>query len=131
VFHFGHDHRDNGVTAIDGKWFINVGALSRGQMSHENIGRDVKCAIVDFGETETKVLQVKLSVRPANEVFDLALKAQKERERDNIEQFVTGLSQDLADISPINFKEKLSTMEVPDQVRKRVVTYIEQAEAAS
>jgi DNA repair exonuclease SbcCD nuclease subunit len=129
VYHFGHDHRDNGVHRIGDRWFVNIGALSRGALSHENIGRDVKCAIVEFGDSGTSVLQVKLQYRPASEVFDLTLRAQKERERSDIEQFVAGLSQDLADISPVNFKEKLQAMEIPDQVRVRVLTYIDQAEA--
>jgi uncharacterized protein YkuJ len=129
VFHFGHDHRDNGVTRLDDRWFINVGALSRGALSHENIGRDVKAAIVEFGDEGTKVIQVKLQYKPASEVFDLTLRAQKERERNDIEQFVAGLSQDLADISPVNFKEKLQAMEIPDKVRVRVLAYIDQAEA--
>lgn len=131
VYHFGHDHRDTGVHHIGDSWFVNVGALSRGALSHENITRDVKCVIVEMGEEPTNVVQVKLAFKPAGDVFDLALRAQKERERNDIEQFVGRLSEDLANVGPVDFKGKLKEMELPDQVRQRVVTYIEAAEATA
>lgn len=130
VFHFGHDHQDNGVKKIGEKYFINIGALARGSVSIENITRDVKCAIVEIGKgIATKVTQVKLSYKPASEVFDLVLRAQKQREATEIEAFVGSLSQDLEDATKdIDFKEKVNGLDLPVAVKNRVNNYIENAE---
>jgi predicted phosphodiesterase len=129
LFHFGHDHRDNGVVTIHDKCFVNVGALSRGALSHENITRDVKCVLVEMLEGDSKITQIRLRFGPPGDVFDLALRAQKERERDDIEQFVGALSTELTSVNAINFKEKIEVMDLPAAVRQRVNFYIEQAEA--
>lgn len=134
VFHFGHDHSDHGVSRIDtpegSKFFVNVGALGRGSIAKEDISRDVKVAVVEFHEGETKVQQVRLKVSPAGEIFDLTLKAQKDRERQEIEQFVGQLSSDLATTGRVDFGERVGRLDLPDVVRKRVIGYIEAAESA-
>jgi hypothetical protein len=130
VFHFGHDHRDNGVFRVGEKLFVNIGALSRGSISGENVARDVKCAIIDIAPgAPPKVTQIKVNARPASEVFDLALKAQKEREQSAIEQFVGQLDSDLADLGKVSFQDRLGKMDIPNEVRQRVMGYISAAEA--
>jgi DNA repair exonuclease SbcCD nuclease subunit len=114
VWHFGHDHADHGVMQIGAKWFINLGALTRGSIALEDINRDVQ--------------QVRLNVAPAGEVFDLALKAQRDAEAGRIEQFVTDLSAGLLDIGPLNVRDRVDKIDVPEAVRKRVMAYIEAAE---
>ncbi len=52
VFIFGHDHSDHGVVALQApgrpaRHFVNIGALSRGSLSRENIERSPKCALVE------------------------------------------------------------------------------------
>lgn len=133
VFHFGHDHSDHAVSSIDGangrQYFVNVGALGRGALAQDQINRDVKVALVEFGKiTETKVQQVKLKVAPAAEIFDLSLKAQKDRERAAVEEFVGQLSTDLATTGRVDFGERLGKLDIPDAVRERVLAYIDAAE---
>jgi len=129
AFIFGHDHRDNGVAVLNGRPFINVGAISRGASSKENIVRDVKCALLEITQDSlAKVTQIKLNFRPANEVFDFALRAQKDRERAQIESFVGSLNQDLLNIAPISFKDRLEALDVSEEVRARVMLFIDKAE---
>jgi oligoendopeptidase F len=45
-----------------------------------------------------------------------------------IEQFVTDLSAGLLDIGPLNVRDRVDKIDVPDAVRKRVMAYIEAAE---
>lgn len=132
VFHFGHDHSDHGVAHLDvggvAKYFVNVGALGRGSIAQDQVGRDVKVAIVDLGEGDTKVQQVRLKIAPAGEVFDLSLKAQRDRERAEIEQFVGSISTDLVMAGRVDFGERVKRLDIPDEVRGRVLSYIEAAE---
>lgn len=130
VFHFGHDHSDHGVAQAEtGQLFINLGALSRGTLAQDDVKREVKIALVDFGETVT-VKQLKLKVAPATEVFDLALKAQKDRERDQVEQFVGDLQASLVHAGPVSFTDRLGTMQLPDAVRVKVQSYLDAAETS-
>lgn len=130
VFHFGHDHSDHGVAqAGTGQFFINIGSLSRGSLAQDDLKREVKIALVDFADTIT-VKQIKLKIAPVNEIFDLALKAQKDREHKEVEAFVGQLHNDLALAGPVSFKDRLGKMELPDTVRTRVVSYLDAAEAS-
>ena len=130
VFHFGHDHSDHGVAQAEtGQFFVNLGALSRGTLAQDDLTRDVKIAVVEFGETIT-VKQIKLKVAPVTEIFDLALKAQKDRERTQVEAFVGQLSTDLALAGPVSFSERLGTLNLSDTVRARVQQYLDAAETA-
>lgn len=130
VFVFGHDHSDHGVYKVDEKFFVNVGALSRGALVKEEINRDVKIGVIDVTQAGVKVAQVKLKVAPAAEVFDLQLKAQKDREHTEIEQFAEKLRVDLAEAGPVSFKERAEKLDVPEAVRQRVLTYISEAEGS-
>jgi hypothetical protein len=133
VFIFGHDHSDHGVVSLRAgssptRHFVNLGALSRGSLSRENIDRSVKCAIVEVSASKVSVQEVKLRVRPASEVFDLNLKAQKDRETQAVEEFVTQLSHSLVDSGQVSYLEKLKTMELSDDVLAKVQFYLSQAE---
>lgn len=131
VFIFGHDHRDNGIYSVNDKLFINVGGLSRGSQTRENISRDVKCALLEIdGGSPSRAFQIRLNYRPANEVFDLTLRAQKEREAEQIEKFVGQLDSDLIGLDPKNFDfgERVKSMPLSDEVRVRVLAYLEAAE---
>lgn len=129
VFHFGHDHSDHGVAQMGNQQFINIGAISRGSLALDDLKREPKIALVEFGDTIT-IKQIKLKVAPIGDVFDLALKAQKDRERGEVEAFVGQLKEDLAATGPVSFKDRLGKMELPDTVRARALTYIDAAEAS-
>ena len=132
VFHFGHDHRDAGVVTIAGKQMVNIGSLTRGSLSADATAREVKVAVVSYqAEGPPAVQQVRLAVKPAAEVFDLALKAQKDREQGEIEKFVGHLTTDLSGMGRVDFTERLGRLDLPEDVRRRVVTYLDAAETAN
>lgn len=128
IFVFGHDHSDGGVHKVGNKWFINLGAISRGSLTGEAVERDVKCALIDT--LDQTVRQVRLKYRPAAEIFDLALKEKRDKERAHVEQFVEQLTADLLAHTTVNasLTDRLSAMDLPQAVRARVVQYIEAAE---
>jgi DNA repair exonuclease SbcCD nuclease subunit len=131
IFVFGHDHSDGGVHKIAPKLFVNLGAISRGSLTGEVVERDVKCALIDTSAQEVR--QVRLKFRPASEIFDLKLKAKKDAERAHIEQFVEQLTADLLShtTATTTLTDRLSAMDLPQEVRSRVAQYIEAAEQPS
>lgn len=136
IFHFGHDHSDHGVAqAATGQYFVNIGALSRGSIAKDEVTREPKIALVTFNamtpdNSGIVIRQLKLKVAPPAEVFDLALKAAKDREAGEVEAFVGQLSADLALTGPVSFAARLGTMQLPDTVRTRVQRYLDAAEAS-
>lgn len=84
---FGHWHRDQGIEQIDGRYFINQGAVSRGSLVRENLERTPKVALVEVTEHGVKVTSIPLVVAPAVDVFDLEKKERRERENAVINQF--------------------------------------------
>lgn len=131
VFHFGHDHSDHGVAkAESGQHFVNLGALSRGSIAKDEVAREPKIALVTLTKQDVVIRQLKLKVAPASEVFDLALKAAKDREAGEVEAFVGQLASDLSVAGPVSFKDRLGAMALPETVRKRVQQYLDDAEAS-
>lgn len=129
VFHFGHDHSDHGVTTLDGKHFVNIGALARGSLSEPEINRVVKVAIVEFEPHKVHVQQVKLQTAPFMSIFDLQLHEQKVRSKHDIELFVADLSARLDATGPVDLRTRLDTLSLTAEVKRRVLDYLTSAEA--
>lgn len=133
VWCFGHDHTDGGVVEVDGVYFVNLGALSRGSISHDDVGRDIKAALVDMevdqgSHVVTTVKQIRLKYRPASEIFDLTRKAQLDAEKQQITQFVETLDAQLASMAvtqPDAIADRVGQLGLPNAVRERVLAYLE------
>ncbi len=139
VFIFGHDHRDQGVMKIEGKWFVALPALARGTLTDEDITRDVKVALIDYQTPKPllndpggfHVKQVRLKARPAAEIFDLTERAQMKAERQAVTAFVERLKADLQQTAPtINVRERVAALALTDVVRARVYAYLDESEQA-
>lgn len=132
----GHDHTDRGVTRYGGMYtryggmyVIDLGALSRGTASADDVARDMKFAIIDT--TARTVTQVRLNARPATALFDLDARGKIVKEREQVAAFVTQLQQDLQrQQAGTTIEQKMDGLNLPAQVRERVVAYIEAAEQA-
>jgi exonuclease SbcD len=72
VWCFGHWHQDQGIQEIaDGKWVVNIGSLTRGSLSQDNLDRAPACAVLAFGPEGVCIERRDLQVEPASEVFDV------------------------------------------------------------
>lgn len=134
AFHFGHDHSDHGVRFVNGKPFVNIGALARGTRSKEDLTRDVKCAVLSFREGHpVDVLQIKLDAKPAHELFDLQHHAERAAEETQVQAFVEQLAQDLASsvitAPQQGLDSRVQSLGLPDAVYQRVMQYLAAAEA--
>jgi DNA repair protein SbcD/Mre11 len=128
IFCFGHWHKDQGVEEIGGKYFVNQGAVSRGALVRENLERTPQVATLEFDGHEIRISLHKLSVAPAEEVFDLEKKAIQEREHHDIDQFVTRLVSDLVIDPDSTIESNIESLEFADDVRKEALRYLELAE---
>jgi len=136
IWCFGHWHRDQGIEVIDGRRFINQGAVSRGALIRENTERTPKVTLIEFGQervegggTEHVVMtsSIELDVPPASEVFDFERKERQEQEGRSIEQFVESLNVE-ANIDPsVGIEDHIASLDFAREVRDLAMSYLERA----
>ena len=131
LWHFGHDHSDNGVaTMANGAVIVNIGALCRGALDTDNLTRTVKVAIADLPPRgPVTVTQVDLQALPATDIFDLQLRAQKVAEHEQVERFVAQLRTGLDAIGQVDYRQVFAAMPLDAAVREKVRAYIDAAES--
>ena len=129
VFCFGHWHKDQGVTEISpGKWVVNVGSLSRGSLSQDNLDRVPRCAVLGFSESGINIETRDLKVAATSEIFDLEGKERQEAQSDVIESFVGKLDGSFELNKGEDLSEIVQGLDISTEVRERVVNYIERAQ---
>lgn len=126
---FGHWHKDQGIALVKGKKFVNQGAISRGALTGENLQRVPQVALIDVSEDGVDVKTIPLSVAPAERVFDLEQKAQRDEERRTIDEFIDRLVLD-ANVDPASdVRKTIESLEFAQAVRDEALRYLEQAES--
>jgi exonuclease SbcD len=130
VYCFGHWHMDQGVTHLGGKQFVNVGSLTRGSLSQDNVQRRPACVVIRCrkrGVVETEV--VRLKVKPPEEVFNIEGRARQVKRQVQMDSFVEAIRASLAPRDHgDSMKEALEKVpNVPGDVRERALAYLEKA----
>ena len=128
VWCFGHWHKDQGVTEIvPGKWVVNVGSLSRGSLSQDNLDRTPRCAVLNFSENGINIETRDLKVSSASDIFDLEGKERQEAQSEVIGSFVKSLEGAL-ELEEKNLSDMVQDLEISAEVKERVINYIERAQ---
>jgi hypothetical protein len=127
VYHFGHDHSDHGVVRVDERSYIQVGALTRGALSGEEIHRRPQLVVVSHVEGRVKVQPIALRVKPAAEVFNFEAKARRDTEASVVAAFVAHL--EASSHAVVDIPDHLRRLELPPEVLSRVEAYLARAEA--
>lgn len=129
VFLFGHWHRDQGISVIDGRHFVNQGAVSRGALVKENLERIPKVALITVEKGVLEVESIPLSVLPASEVFDLEAKQRQDTENVVIDMFVQELNTNFevadSEVSVEAAIANMSNMNFATTIRDRALQYFE------
>jgi DNA repair exonuclease SbcCD nuclease subunit len=128
VFCFGHWHKDQGVVRVGDKTIINLGSLSRGTLSQDDIDRKPACAVLTFTPDEAKVNVVRLKVGDKDEVFDLDAKFRSEARDSTMDHFIESMRDSLVLESGKTVQEAVETFDVPNKVRERALLYLEQSD---
>lgn len=128
VFAFGHWHKDQGVEVVGGKTIVNVGSLTRGSLSQDEVERRPACAVMSFVPGQPPQVQVvRLRVAPAADVFDVAGRARAEARASTVDAFAESVRARLASERGRDVAEVVAGLDVPDRVRERVLLYLERA----
>jgi DNA repair exonuclease SbcCD nuclease subunit len=135
---FGHWHKDQGVVEnIPGRqWIVNVGSLTRGSISEDDLARTPCAVVLKFGKDSFSFERRDLVVAPPAKVFDLTRRRQEEVREKQISAFAESLqaqflSSSGAKKSVVDLVEDSSILlDKPDLARKvkcRARTFLEQA----
>lgn len=92
IWMFGHWHKDQGIEEIaPGKHVINIGSLTRGTLSQDDLERTPSVAILNFTKQGVKIRKQALDIKPVSEVFDLEKKEKAEVRETAMEMFVDSI----------------------------------------
>ena len=131
VFCFGHWHKNQGVTEIaKDKWVVNVGSLSRGSISQDDLARTPTCVVMRFSKEAMTFEPIPLKVKAAADVFNLEQRARTVTRQMTMDSVVDRLRDKLT------MRESGSVLDVvrgivaiPENIRERTIMYLEQAGA--
>lgn len=129
VWNFGHWHKDQGIQEIGGKVFVNIGSLSRGALSMDELTRIPGVAILRFSEAGISTEIRRLDVAPAEKVLDLDRKVRQEARSMTVEAFVDSIKPTLQAVSGQSLVATVQALEMPPEVRERVLGYLENSGA--
>jgi DNA repair protein SbcD/Mre11 len=127
VWSFGHWHRDQGVVEINGKRFVNQGAVSRGSLTHENVARTPQVSLIECEPTGIIVRTLPLVVAPASDVFDMERKERIETEKRSIDSFLEHLQQDTNFDPTQSIDVNIHTLDFAADVRDLALKYLAEA----
>ncbi len=128
VYVFGHYHKDQGITKIDNTYFINLGSISRGSLTFENIERKPKSSLITFTKENISCEEIIIPHEDPNDIFDFSLKEKLDREIRSLDDFVETLRSSSFTSDGSLDQRKLELNKFPSDLRERVLSYIEAAE---
>lgn len=132
VFCVGHWHQDQGVADLGRVKVINIGSLTRGSLSQDELLRKPACAVLEFRKGEPPRIQVvRLKVGLPEDVFDVAGRLRADARTTTVSAFVDALRQKLVVDRTRTVEDAVRDLtDVPDTVRERVLLYLERAASA-
>jgi len=134
MFVLGHYHIDQGIQEVNGNHFINIGSVSRGALSDEDISHHPQIAYIKISMDPKNInidtRPIKLKVKSPDEIFDIKKREEEKEERKEIEVFVDKLISDSiekSDSSDKNFSEILDGMKTAKDIKDKVLYFLQEA----
>lgn len=130
LYVFGHYHKDQGIVEHLGVKFVNLGSISRGSLTFENLDRKPKSALIEISPNGINAEEIVIPHPDSSEIFDLEKKKQIDVQKKDLSDFISSLrasSSLSSDTSLDSRKSELSSF--PDDLRKLCLETLEAAES--
>jgi DNA repair protein SbcD/Mre11 len=128
---FGHWHMDQGIEEHGGVTFVNVGSLSRGSLSQDNLERNPAVVLMEFDGESARYTRYNLPVRPATEVFAIEAKEAIAEKESVMESFMSTIASSISHSQGMSLRDRIGSLSgVLPEVRERAQMYLEQTESA-
>lgn len=136
VFVLGHYHVDQGIEILteQGKpqHFVNVGSITRGTLSDEDVSRQPKVGVITVKKENGKIsiehMIVKLKVKPVEEVFDLVVHEREKKEQKEAQEFVSKLKTDMIEVPKEDrISDEINVLNLDKKVLDKVNYFLNEA----
>lgn len=126
VWCFGHWHKNQGVQKVGSKTIVNIGSLTRGSLTQDEMERKPCIALLSCTKEGVDVRVVDLKVKPASEVFDVEQRVRIASRETTMSTFVDSIRKSLQGSEEKDIGEQVAQMEGLDEtVRERALLYLE------
>jgi len=136
IYVLGHYHVDQGIYNNNGKHFLNIGSLTRGVLSEENIDHHpqmgyIRIEIDDNNKISYNIRTIKLKIKPASEIFDLSKREEEQQESLEIQHFVEKLASEAVKSSnpSDSIDDIINKMDIAKIVKEKAMRFIQKAAA--
>lgn len=131
AYFFGHWHKDQGIhKTAKGKYVVNIGSLTRGSLSEDDLERVPSVAIVRCDRDGMRIERVPVEHAAGTAVFDVVAKQMEEVREEVMSEFADLVRRELlVPVAKVSLKDKIRGLSsIPDSVRERMLLYVEKAE---
>lgn len=129
---FGHYHKDQGIVDHMGIKFVNLGAVSRGALTFENLDRKPKVSSIKINSQGLFVEEHVIPHKDSSEIFDLERKKTLEKQKDDLSDFLAQLRTTANLPAQEGAESRKAMMETfPDDLRDLITETMEAAEAGT
>jgi len=129
---FGHYHKDQGVVDHLGVKFVNLGAVSRGALTFENLERKPKISSIKINSQGISIEEHIIPHGDAADVFDLERKKQLDSVRHHMNEFISKLHDNSALVSDNAIESRKKELsKFPEDVQKLALELMEASEAGT
>ena len=123
---FGHWHKNQGVVKVGKKTIVNIGSLTRGALTEDEVSRIPECAVLSFDvDVGVSVERRPLKVQPAAEVFDLVGRTRQEARAMTVDAFVESVKTTLTAAPAVSLLDQVRALDAPAEVKERLTAYLE------
>jgi len=130
----GHMHMDFDILQVQGKWFVQPGALARGALDEYNLDREVKVVII--GEDGDRICFKKIplkSAKPAEEIFKVEEVKRSKARSAQMEEFVSMIKDEISSSGMLSFQDSIRAFcdknKISREVQDSALEYVTTAEA--
>jgi len=128
MYLIGHHHEDQGINTLGGKTYCTAGSITRTAAHKSDLSRAPSAVYITATRDSLSARVIRPKVSPCEDVMDLRVRQQVSEEREEMEEFLSNLSN--TSITTADPEEILKQLDVTQEVRAATQAYIDRAEEA-
>lgn len=133
IFIFGHLHFDQGIQDINGTKFMNLGSMTRGSLTQDNLDRTPRFGYIEItkdsqGIVDLSLEAIDLKVAPSESIFDLERHQRLEEEQRDIDRFISSLNASVNEDENEDLMDTIQALsEFNTEVKNKAIEYLQRA----
>ncbi|HED05665.1 MAG TPA: hypothetical protein ENI61_03145 [Ignavibacteria bacterium] len=132
IYVLGHYHKYQGVIDHLGVKFVNLGAVSRGSLTFDNLTRVPKVAVIECSSSGISIEEHEIPHNDPSLAFDIDKKKELEKEKRELDNFIDEFKSGINNNDNSGISDHLKSFNnsnLPNDLKKTVNETIEEAES--